>query len=123
MLAEVRSGKNQGICAAARFRERIGLLDDLGDHRCIGHHFAIDHQGGVGLLHQLHGATHLVAQWVSGAAEVGEGEHGDTGSDVEAPCRLCRAKRNFSEILGGRFDVNGAIGEEVQIPTASHHNI
>ena len=69
--------------------------------RGVGLHFAIHHQAGRALLHQLHGLAHLLGQRMAGAAEVREREQRHARLHVEAPRHFGAPDRDLRQIFGG----------------------
>src|SRR5580658_939503 len=57
------------------------------------------------------------------AAEIGEGQHSHAGLHVEAPRHFGGVDGDFGQILGGGFDVDGGIRQEINIALGSDHHI
>src|ERR1035441_7884783 len=122
-VAGFQIGEDQHVGSALQRGEgecRFHLLGTDGD---VALYLTIDDEGGVGIAHQVRCPPYLVAQRMLGAAEAGEGEHGHARLNVE-PARLFgRAESDLCQVLGGGFNVDRGIGQEVRLALAGDDEI
>ena len=56
-----------------------------------------------------------------GTSKIAEGEHGDTGLDIQSAHPFRRQQRNLCKIFRGRIDVDRCIGNEDRLIFEDHH--
>ena len=122
MLPESRSGKMSTL--APPFSVLNGkLLQDLGVTATSACTSPSMISVGSRSVHELHRLAHLVAQRMFGAAEAGEGEHSNARLHVEAAGLSAVAQCDLHQLLGSGLDVDGGVGQELEVALAGDHRV
>src|SRR5215472_1826613 len=122
-VSRLEIGEDQYVRPAAQPRKRIGLLHEFGNGCGIGHDLAVEGESRIGFSNKVSSPAHFLAEWMLGAPEVREREHGYTRLYIEAAGFLCSAKSDLGQVFGCGLDVDRNVSKEVKIGSLCDHGV